>query len=165
MSRYYLNVLLHVRQILQNALLNDTMIFWLSSLLEPIQQENNLFVELADRQILYAKHNNQIGVHEHLLNELFSPTLGGIFITDGSPYSEVFLYNYDEGVDRDIFLYNYGETPVTTEFFLWNHGEAIDTVDYYVNVPVAIFALHADQITATCNMYKPGGKKYKILTY
>lgn len=164
MSRYYLNVLLHVRQILQNILINDTMILWLSSLLEPIQQENNLFVELADRQILYAKHNNQIGVHEHLLNELFAP-YGGIFITDGNPSSEVFLYNFSEGIDNPVFLYNHAETPVTTEAFFWDYNEAIDTVDYYVNVPIAVYALHADQIKATCNMYKPGGKNYKILTY
>lgn len=137
---------------------------WLTSLVDPIQivmDANEAWDEEVRRR---ARYNARKMVLQDALNTIFGQPANSIIVeTQTSMAYNNYVYNEAEGID--LFSYNeseFGSRPIYT----FNDTEAVDTYDFLVKVPVAIYTAELDRrIRAEVTQYKLSGKSFNVVTY
>jgi len=133
---------------------------WIFSLFAPLKTLHQEFLDYRDVVLFDVAFNGQTIHLEFVLNELFAPGVGGIFIETQKDESLIFLSNKIENQPK-IFLFNKSE--LEPPIFLKNRAERLE-FNFIVFVPVAI-VFDEDELKAKINFYRLAGKTFKIETY
>jgi hypothetical protein len=143
-------------------------IFWLFSLVKPLEQIFDLWTNFRSENIYKLSHNSQICYLRKALNDRFDPELRRIEIADGNRYEHVYIFTDAEQqeplwlwTDEEIADENISEAqPV----YLYLDSDYSDTgVDFLVLVPAELLDENNFEMNALINYYKLASKRHKIV--
>lgn len=145
-------------QTLPTALRKTKVVQFVLALYEPIKDSYNGFVQFMDEQLYDARINGQVIKLERVLNDTFDPIDRRIYITDGLYYDAPTFY--EEWKNMPVIFYAEGDTrnPVFWTTDVLNNRVS---VNFYVNVPAAIF-FDSARMRALVNKYKILGRTFEI---
>lgn len=86
---------------------------WLKVLVSPFVKIYQEFLIAYNAYVLKIRFNGQVIYLEKRLNDRFSPTIGGIYIIDGSPLTPLYLYR---NVEAKPPLYLYRKWKATSSY-------------------------------------------------
>lgn len=134
---------------------------WLGTLLAPLQSLNATFKSWGDGLRYDLRFTGQVIYLEHILNDLYDPSLRRIYIADpsGSYSITTTLWNFVEAQAR-TFFYNFSEgqpAPVAR-----NYSEVfVAGVDFVVKIPASLsVTLTLNRMRKLIDRYRPAGKRY-----
>lgn len=156
---YTWNILHSIMQLLPRRYRKPSMWLWLYSLVYPLESLYNSFLSFRVEMIKKVSFSGQVVYLEHVLNDIFDPTGRGIYISDGSPLANVYVYRVAESIDS-IYVYNEAESD-PSEDYLYNH-DAVIRFDFIVNVP-AYVAFDTNYLKGWIECYKQVGKTYDVV--
>lgn len=136
---------------------------WLYTLLFPLESLYAAFVVFVIETNYKTAITGQVVYLEKALNDKFDAVLAGIYISDGDPLNEVYLYDQAASPDSPPNIYDQGDVD-PDEDFVYDHSTYEERFDFIVNVPsYVMFTTHI--MKALIDYYKPAGKRYQIVIY
>lgn len=160
-----INFVINFSYILQNLVPADLrgvkFIAYLLSIGEVLQGVNDSFVTWQTSVSEFLKHSSQVIYLERRLNTLYGVGFGNIYISNVSYDVQTYLFNTAEGRE-ETYLFNTVENRENT--YIRNDAEVLSTVNFIVNVPVAVTTTDT-VIAAQVNKYKRAGTQFSITRY
>jgi len=144
----------------------ERFVAWIGSLLQPVQSLNATFADEAEAIRYALKLNGQVIYLEHLLNDVFDPSLRRIYIDDPIDTQVITAYVFNKAeAQSPLYIYNKVEA-VNGLAVIYNKGELNNsTDDFIVHVPAADLTATAQvQMRFYINKYRIAGKRYSFQT-
>lgn len=111
-----------------------------------------------------VEHNAQICYFQKALNDGLDPQQRRIFITDANMYEREYLYTTIENYPRYFYLPDEEESLTYNKMYLHEISDyGGSNVDFIVHVPREIYEAQYYQLIASIDLYRLGGKRYKII--
>jgi hypothetical protein len=140
-------------QLIPSFLRRPRMVGWLQSLIYPVKELFEIFIEFRTQKLYELSHNGQVFSMENVLNDRFDTMERRIYITDGLTKDRMYAYTRDE--NKPLFLPK----------FVYTRGDYADSgVDFIVWVPNAIGITLEEmyELRAKVTKYKIDPKRYKV---
>ncbi|MFV8351547.1 hypothetical protein [Flavobacterium sp. XS2P14] len=126
---------------------------YVRALITPIASLHYKWSRMRDENLIKLSYNSQRCHLRKALNDKYDPDLRRISIDGTLDTTQDYIYTPAENLD--VYL---GIMYLQQDF---NYDNSI--VDFLVNVPGQLLNDKINEITATINFYKLGGKSYKLL--
>lgn len=136
---------------------------WLYTLLFPLESAYGVFVLFVQQTNYKTAITGQVIYLEKVLNDTFDPVMMGIFISDGDPLNESYVYDHAASPDSPPLIYDHGSAD-PEEDFVYDHSTYEERFDFIVNVPSYVF-FTSHIMRALIDYYKQAGKRYQIVIY
>lgn len=148
MFNFNLNWLKIIKENLPSDYVNQYIIDFIKVLISPINQIYQDFMLMYQVYVYKIRFNGQVDYLEQILNDKFSPVIGGIYITDGGNANPNYLYRKSES-KPPYYIYRKWNSTITYaigNFSVLNNKVYIATASNSNSSPVLLtnWAYHSD---------------------
>ena len=160
MNWYTFDIEKQIVRLLRSEKRQEDRITWLYTLLGPLNDTQQRFLEFINDINLRTAITCQVVYIEHILNHIFDPDQKRIYIGPGENQQQIYIYGDGIPVVENQFIYGEDFNDPDPDY-LYGDSVTLSIVDFIVYVPITLVI---DEILfkATVDYYRKAGKVWKI---